>query len=86
MAAGQNVTVEMHAQPNDRSCANEALGGNHWGPILVYMSKVADATTNVGDGSWFKVSEQGYDVATKTWAVVRNDPNMLLMDGVVDMK
>lgn len=34
------------------------------------MSKVADATTDVGDGSWFRVSEEGYDATTKTWAVV----------------
>ena len=24
--AGDQVTVEMHQQPNDRSCANEAIG------------------------------------------------------------
>lgn len=60
----------MHAQHNDRSCANKALGGNYFGSVLVYMSKVADAAMDVGDGSWFKVSEEGYDVTTKTWAVV----------------
>ncbi|TVY84302.1 putative endo-beta-1,4-glucanase D [Lachnellula suecica] len=65
--AGGNVTVEMHAQPGDRSCANQAIGGNHYGPILVYMSKVANAATDVGAGSWFKVDEFGYDVATNKW-------------------
>lgn len=33
--AGDTVTVEMHQQPNDRSCANEAIGGNHYGPVIV---------------------------------------------------
>lgn len=33
--AGDAVTVEMHQQPGDRSCANEAIGGDHWGPVLV---------------------------------------------------
>ncbi len=25
----------MHQQPNDRSCTNEAIGGDHYGPINV---------------------------------------------------
>ena len=33
--AGDEVTVEMHQQPGDRSCANEAIGGDHYGPINV---------------------------------------------------
>ncbi|EJF60634.1 hypothetical protein DICSQDRAFT_137375 [Dichomitus squalens LYAD-421 SS1] len=57
---GDQVTVEMHQQPNDRSCANEAIGGDHYGPINIYMAKVDDATTAVGsDAAWFKVSEMG---------------------------
>lgn len=55
------MTVEMHQQNGDRSCANEAIGGNHWGPVLVYMSKVDDAATADGSGGWFKVFED-------TWA------------------
>ena len=35
----------MHAQPGDRSCSNPAIGGAHYGPVLVYMAKVSDATT-----------------------------------------
>lgn len=42
VTAGDTVTVEMHQQPDDRSCANEAIGGNHYGPVIVYM---AAATT-----------------------------------------
>ncbi|KAI8989016.1 glycosyl hydrolase family 61-domain-containing protein [Trametes punicea] len=57
---GDQVTVEMHQQPNDRSCANEAIGGDHYGPINIYMAKVSDATTAVGyDAAWFKVDEMG---------------------------
>lgn len=62
------MTVEMHAQEGERSCDEEAIGGNHWGPVLVYMSKVEDATVADGSGSWFKVSEEGYD--GETWGTV----------------
>ncbi|KZV62317.1 carbohydrate-binding module family 1 protein [Peniophora sp. CONT] len=57
---GDTVTVEMHQQPKDRSCANEAIGGDHFGPVQVYMAKVDDATTAVGSSqSWFKIGEMG---------------------------
>ncbi|KAF1838319.1 hypothetical protein BDW02DRAFT_542095 [Decorospora gaudefroyi] len=59
--AGGTVTVEMHQQNGDRSCANEAIGGAHHGPVLVYMSKVADASTADGSTPFFKVFED-------TWA------------------
>ncbi|KAL1838450.1 hypothetical protein VTJ49DRAFT_2647 [Mycothermus thermophilus] len=66
--AGADFTVEMHAQPNDRSCASEAIGGNHFGPVMVYMAKVDDATRADGaSASWFKVDEFGYDAGSKTW-------------------
>jgi hypothetical protein len=57
----------MHAQKNDRSCSNEAIGGNHFGPVMVYMSKVEDATSADGSSEWFKVDEFGYDASSKTW-------------------
>lgn len=58
----------MHSQPNDRSCTSQAIGGNHFGPVIVYMAKVADATTASPSGlSWFKVDEEGYDAAAKVW-------------------
>ncbi|TFK21123.1 endoglucanase II [Coprinopsis marcescibilis] len=57
---GDKVTVEMHAQHNQRSCRNEAIGGNHYGPVLVYMANVADSRTADGaSANWFKVSESG---------------------------
>lgn len=66
--AGGRFTVEMHSQANDRSCTSQAIGGNHFGPVIVYMAKVADATTASPSGlSWFKVDEEGYDASTKVW-------------------
>ncbi|KAK4238421.1 glyoside hydrolase [Achaetomium macrosporum] len=54
--AGGTVTVEMHQQPGDRSCNNEAIGGAHWGPVQVYLSKVPDASTADGASvGWFKI-------------------------------
>lgn len=64
VSAGQTVTVEMHQQPGDRSCANEAIGGDHFGPLQVYLSKVSDATTADGSSGWFKIFED-------TWSPVR---------------
>lgn len=66
------MTVEMHAQEGDRSCDTEALGGNHFGPVLVYMSKVEDATAADGSSSWFKVSEEGYNDGV--WGTVCFNP------------
>lgn len=54
VAAGGTVTVEMHQQMGDRSCKNEAIGGAHYGPVMVYMSKVADSSTADGSSGWFK--------------------------------
>jgi cellulase len=51
----------MHQQNGDRSCASEAIGGAHYGPVLVYMSKVADASTADGSTPFFKVFQD-------TWA------------------
>ncbi|RYP77391.1 hypothetical protein DL771_001186 [Monosporascus sp. 5C6A] len=50
--AGSTVTVEMHQQPNDRSCAQEAIDGAHHGPVAVYLSKVDDATKADGSAPW----------------------------------
>jgi cellulase len=53
----------MHQQNGDRSCGTEAIGGSHWGPVNVYMSKVDDASTADGSTGWFKVFAD-------TWAKV----------------
>ncbi|KAI0076613.1 hypothetical protein K474DRAFT_1772430 [Panus rudis PR-1116 ss-1] len=72
--AGGKVTVEMHQQPGDRTCTTEAIGGNHDGPVLVYLAKVDDAATAVGsEANWFKVAELGL-VSPDYWATdVLND-------------
>lgn len=58
----------MHQQPNQRDCANEAIGGNHFGPVNVYMAKVDDATTADGaSASFFKVAEDGYTGTDESW-------------------
>ncbi|KAI9690663.1 MAG: hypothetical protein M1820_009923 [Bogoriella megaspora] len=67
VAAGDTVTVEMHQQPGDRDCSTEAIGGAHYGPVIIYMSKVADAKTADGSSEWFKVAEDGYDASNDTW-------------------
>lgn len=65
--------VEMHQQPGDRSCSNEAIGGAHYGPVIVYMAAVADAASATGaDSAWFKVfqdtwSANGTSGASDNW-------------------
>jgi len=53
--AGSTVTVEMHAQPGDRKCSSEAIGGAHYGPVNVYLSKVSDASSADGSTPWYKI-------------------------------
>jgi cellulase len=68
MSAGGNMTVVMHAQIGGRSCANQAIRGNHYGPVLIHMSKVTSAATEVDSGSWIKLDEEEYNTATKNGA------------------
>ena len=60
VAAGGTVTVEMHQQPGDRSCSNEAIGGAHYGPVTAYLTKVTDATTADGSTGWFKIFAESW--------------------------
>ncbi|KAL8381860.1 hypothetical protein RB595_005891 [Gaeumannomyces hyphopodioides] len=64
--AGDVVAVEMH-QHNNRDCSQEAIGGNHYGPVMVYLSKVADAAKADGSSTFFKIFESGYFANNKTW-------------------
>lgn len=58
----------MHQQPGDRACGSPAIGGNHYGPVMVYMAKVSDAKTADGSqASFFKVAEDGYTGTTASW-------------------
>ncbi|RYO93124.1 hypothetical protein DL766_004814 [Monosporascus sp. MC13-8B] len=36
-------------------CGNEAIGGAHYGPVNVYLSKVPDATKADGSTPWYKI-------------------------------
>lgn len=58
----------MHQQPGDRACGSPAIGGNHYGPVMVYMAKVSDAKSADGaSASFFKVAEDGYTGTTASW-------------------
>ena len=65
-APGSTVTIEMHQQPGDRSCASEAIGGAHYGPVLVYLSKVSDSSTADGSSPFFKIFEDTWAKASST--------------------
>jgi lytic cellulose monooxygenase (C1-hydroxylating) len=67
---GDNVTVEMHQQPNDHSCKQEAIGGRHFGPVMIYMCDVPDAKTSNGDCSWVKIAEDSYAGTDASWGTV----------------
>ncbi|KAI1863352.1 uncharacterized protein JN550_009672 [Neoarthrinium moseri] len=60
VAPGSTVTVEMHQQPGDRNCKNEAIGGAHYGPVNVYLSKVDDASKSDGSGSFYKIFQNSW--------------------------
>ncbi|KAM0322514.1 hypothetical protein ACHAQA_009360 [Verticillium albo-atrum] len=77
--AGGTVTVEMHAQNGDRNCANEAIGGAHYGPVIVYLSKVPDATTATGTSTgWFKIHQNGW--SAKAGSTAANGDNWGVKD------
>ncbi|KAG8944678.1 hypothetical protein FRC04_001642 [Tulasnella sp. 424] len=71
VAAGSTVSVEMHQQPGDRTCTTEAIGGNHDGPVIIYLSKVGDSSTAAGStASWYKIWQNGLitaDATTQTY-------------------
>lgn len=60
VAAGGTVTVEIHQQNGDRSCSSPAIGGQHWGPIIVYLAKVDDSAGAEPTSGWFKIFESGW--------------------------
>ncbi|KAJ0336732.1 hypothetical protein COL26b_012104 [Colletotrichum chrysophilum] len=64
--AGDTITVEMH-QHNTRACSEEAIGGAHHGPVMIYLSSVEDAAAADGSSSFFKVFESGYFANNNTW-------------------
>lgn len=49
---------------------DDPIASSHKGPVIVYMAKVDDASTDDGSGlSWFKVAEEGLDTSTGKWGV-----------------
>ncbi|KAI0484469.1 lytic polysaccharide monooxygenase [Xylariaceae sp. FL0804] len=70
--AGENVTIEMHQQPGDRSCSEDAIGGDHYGPVHVYLTQVDDAATADGSTSWYKIFA---DTWASTGGAVGDDDN-----------
>ncbi|PVI04988.1 carbohydrate-binding module family 1 protein [Periconia macrospinosa] len=54
------VTIEMH-QHASRGCTEEAIGGDHNGPVLAYLSKVSDSATADASTPFFKIFQN-------TWA------------------
>lgn len=76
--AGDTIhAIWRHTLTSD---ASDVIDASHKGPVMAYMKKVTDATTDTGiGGGWFKVSQAGLDVATQTWAVTDLVSNMSLL-------
>jgi cellulase len=69
-----SVTDLIVKQPGDRTCTTEAIGGAHYGPVQVYMTKVSDASTADGSTGWFKIFKDDWakiagssDAAADNW-------------------
>lgn len=69
VAAGS--TVQATWRHTLTSGSDDVIDPSHKGPVMAYMKKVSDATTDVGYGNgWFKISEAGLtNVASQDWAV-----------------
>ena len=68
--SGDTITVQMHQQPNDHACKSEAIGGRHFGPVMIYMCEVPDAKSSNGDCSWVKIAEDSYAGTEASWGTV----------------
>ncbi|KAG5730705.1 putative endo-beta-1,4-glucanase D [Termitomyces sp. T112] len=72
--AGASVTTEWHhaltgADPSDPA---DPIDSSHKGPIISYLAAIPNATqTTVTGLKWFKIYEDGLNVADGTWAVDR---------------
>ncbi|TVY29675.1 Endo-beta-1,4-glucanase D, partial [Lachnellula hyalina] len=67
VAAGSSVSARWrHTQT---SGSDDVIDASHKGPVMAYLKKVSNATsdTGIGDG-WFKISEAGLNTGTGTWA------------------
>ncbi|KAK4039679.1 glycosyl hydrolase family 61-domain-containing protein [Parachaetomium inaequale] len=62
-AAGDSLTFEwLHNTRGD-----DIIAGSHKGPIITYIAPYTEG--NGADSIWTKIAEDGYDSATKLWAV-----------------
>jgi cellulase len=63
-------TVKTYWRHTLTSTSSDVVDPSHKGPVMAYMKKVTDAKTDTGiGGGWFKISADGYDSASKLWAV-----------------
>jgi len=44
----------------EKNCKSEAIGGAHYGPVQVYMTKVDNAETADGSTGWYKIFSNGW--------------------------
>lgn len=75
MTQKKSLTLSIpEQQPGDRNCKSEAIGGAHWGPVQIYLSKVSDASTADGSsGGWFKIFSNSW--SKKSGGRVGDDDN-----------
>ncbi|KAJ0302329.1 hypothetical protein Brms1b_012101 [Colletotrichum noveboracense] len=74
----QFASNQRRWQPGDRNCKNEAIGGSHYGPVIVYLSKVDNAASADGSSAWFKIFEDGW--SAKSGAGSGDDDNWGVKD------
>jgi len=72
-------TVEAIWRHTLTSTASDVIDPSHKGPVIAYLKKVTDATTDPGYGTgWFKISQTGFNNSTKLWGV----DNLIAAGGV----
>ena len=62
-AAGDKLTFEWYHD----SRSDDIIAASHQGPVITYIAEYTD--TNGASSIWTKIAEDGYDAATKKWAV-----------------
>lgn len=76
-AAGDTLTFEWYHNTRD----DDIIDGSHKGPIITYIAPYTEG--NGADSIWTKIAEDGYDSATKLWAVDRLISNRGMQDFVL---
>ncbi|KAK3955459.1 glycosyl hydrolase family 61-domain-containing protein [Pseudoneurospora amorphoporcata] len=65
--AGSKMSFEFRAYADGSKPG--FIDDSHQGPVSVYAKSVSDFDQNPGGSGWFKIWHDGYDEATKKWAV-----------------